>query len=102
MKKLLLTAASTILAIGVLAACGDQNIEDPTLNKEPDFGTETEGNTGNFEEEPAIEEGTEGELPATEEESDDINSDLDMGDEGEESLEFESEENDQVEEDIEG
>ncbi|WP_332695224.1 hypothetical protein [Halalkalibacter lacteus] len=36
-KKLFLTAASAILTLGVLAACGDE-AEDPTLNG----GTDTE------------------------------------------------------------
>ncbi|OLO26546.1 hypothetical protein BTR23_22915 [Alkalihalophilus pseudofirmus] len=99
MKKLLLTAASTILAVGVLAACGDQDVDDPTMNEETDFGTETESDMGGFEEEPtmdeSLDEGTE-EFPATEDESSDFESDLDMGEE-EDSFEFESEENDLME-----
>ncbi|WP_216829639.1 hypothetical protein [Alkalihalobacterium elongatum] len=100
MKKLFLTAASTILAVGVLAACGDQDLDDPTMNEEPDFGTETEGDMGGFDEEPALDEGMdEGteDFGGIEDESDNLESDLDMGEEEEDSFEFESEEDDAME-----
>ncbi|MEB1807030.1 MAG: hypothetical protein LPK26_06980 [Bacillaceae bacterium] len=95
MKKLFLTAASTILAVGVLAACGDQDLDDPTMTDEPDYGTETEGDMGGFDEEPAMDEGTE-DFGGFEDESDDLESDLDMGEE-EDTFEFETEEDDAME-----
>ncbi|MFC0469079.1 hypothetical protein ACFFHM_00480 [Halalkalibacter kiskunsagensis] len=47
-KKLFLTAASAILTLGVLAACGDEG-EDPTLNGGTD--TEMEMDTGEMDSE---------------------------------------------------
>ncbi|MFC0560317.1 hypothetical protein [Halalkalibacter alkalisediminis] len=43
MKKILLTTASAVLSLGILAACGDDGIDEPTLGgEEQDFEQEME------------------------------------------------------------
>jgi tellurite resistance protein len=41
-KKLFLTAASAVLTVGILAACGDGELEEPTMGEDQDFEQEVE------------------------------------------------------------
>ncbi|MFC0472722.1 hypothetical protein ACFFHM_20115 [Halalkalibacter kiskunsagensis] len=80
-KKMLLTAATAILTVGVLAACGDSDLDDPTLNEDADFETEVEMDGGNESvEEFPEEDGTDSE-----------EFDTDFGTEEDETEEFDSE-----------
>ncbi|WP_332692635.1 hypothetical protein [Halalkalibacter lacteus] len=96
-KKMLVTAATAILTVGVLAACGDS--EEPTLNEDANLETEVEmdGGAEGTEMDEGVEEFPEEEGTDTEE------FDTDFGTEEEGTEEFDTEfdaETDDSEEDV--
>ncbi|MGO4886798.1 hypothetical protein ACJ2A9_03490 [Anaerobacillus sp. MEB173] len=87
-KKILLTAASAVLTIGVLAACGGQDLEEPTLNEEPaEMQIENDDMNGTHEMEEGIEQS-----PAPEGNIEEFETELESNDSNEEPIEVELEE----------
>ena len=94
MKKILLTTASAVLSLGILAACGDDGIDEPTLGEEQEFEQEME-----FDESEGSEE-VETDIDANFDEPEEVETDLDA--EMEQTEEFDTEfeaETDDTEED---
>ncbi|WP_332629464.1 hypothetical protein [Halalkalibacter flavus] len=75
-KKVFLTAASAILTVGILAACGDAEVDEPTLGEETEFETETD--MDGFDDAPA-DEGVE-ELPEVDEETEEFDTEFETED----------------------
>ncbi|MGO4886803.1 hypothetical protein ACJ2A9_03515 [Anaerobacillus sp. MEB173] len=98
-KKIVLTAASAVITIGVLAACGGQEIDEPMLNDEPEIEMQQEAEP--YEEGYEMEEGFE-EAPVPEETGEELDLEFDSSNPEEDSLEMELEENEAIDGEIEG
>ncbi|MDT8859737.1 hypothetical protein N0O92_05785 [Alkalihalobacillus sp. MEB130] len=85
-KKVILTAASAILTVGILAACGDNELDEPTLGEESEV--ETEMDMDGFDDAPEADEGVE-ELPELNEDTEEFDAELET--EEEDIEEFDSE-----------
>ncbi len=96
-KKVLLIASTAVLTLGVLAACGDQEIEEPTFN-EQEFELETD----QFNDESEIEGDTE-ETPTFENNFSDTDNEIEIDESEQEEFELELEiEEDSIESETQG
>lgn len=81
MRKIFLTTASAILSIGILVACGDDGLDEPTLGEDQEFEQEIEfdGSEGTEEFETDVETEVEdtGEPDAETDSTEEFNSEVD-------------------------
>jgi hypothetical protein len=96
-KKLFLTAASAVLTVGLLAACGDDGLDEPTLGEDQDIEQEIEFDESEGTEE--IETDVDAEVDETEEFDTGFDAETDETEEFDTELDAEIDQSDETEED---